>query len=86
MYRGITLGYGSPRTLSEANCRNCLGDIREFKPTLLVGVPAVWETVKKGVIANVDRGGSITKAAFWSAFNAKRYESRIEFVETMLTP
>jgi len=63
-----------------------LGDIREFKPTLLVGVPAVWETVKKGVIANVDRGGSITKAAFWSAFNAKRYESRIEFVETMLTP
>jgi len=72
LYRGITLGYGSPRTLSEANCRNCLGDIREFKPTLLVGVPAVWETVKKGVIANVDRGGSITKAAFWSAFNAKR--------------
>ncbi|PVH72850.1 long-chain-fatty-acid-CoA ligase-like protein [Cadophora sp. DSE1049] len=72
LYRGITLGYGSPRTLSEANCRNCLGDIREFKPTLLVGVPAVWETVKKGVIANVDRGGLIMKTAFWSAFHAKR--------------
>ncbi|KAG4440860.1 hypothetical protein IFR05_003673 [Cadophora sp. M221] len=72
LYRGITLGYGSPRTLSEANCRNCVGDIREFKPTLLVGVPAVWETVKKGVIANVDRGGPVLKAAFWSAFHTKR--------------
>ncbi|KAK0124186.1 long-chain fatty acid-CoA ligase [Cadophora gregata] len=72
LYRGITLGYGSPRTLSEANCRNCLGDIREFKPTLLVGVPAVWETVKKGIIANVDHGGTVMKSAFWSAFYAKR--------------
>ncbi|KAL5315222.1 hypothetical protein ACEPPN_017873 [Leptodophora sp. 'Broadleaf-Isolate-01'] len=72
LYRGITLGYGSPRTLSEANCRNCVGDIREFKPTLLVGVPAVWETVKKGVIASVDRGGPVLKAAFWSAFHTKR--------------
>ncbi|KAH7389212.1 long-chain-fatty-acid-CoA ligase-like protein [Cadophora sp. MPI-SDFR-AT-0126] len=72
LYRGITLGYGSPRTLSEANCRNCLGDIREFKPTLLVGVPAVWETVKKGVIANVNRGGAMMKTAFWSAFKAKQ--------------
>ncbi|KAH7318936.1 long-chain-fatty-acid-CoA ligase-like protein [Rhexocercosporidium sp. MPI-PUGE-AT-0058] len=72
LYRGVTLGYGSPRTLSEANCRNCAGDIREFKPTLLVGVPAVWETIKKGVIANVERGGPVLKTAFWSAFHAKR--------------
>jgi len=72
LYWGALMGYGSPRTLSEANCRNCKGDIQEFKPTILVGIPAVWETVKKGIIANVDKGGFIVRTAFWSAFATKR--------------
>lgn len=67
------MGYGSIRTLSAANCRNCLGDIQEFKPSLLVGIPTVWETVKKGVIANVDKGGPVVKTLFWSALYAKKY-------------
>lgn len=66
------MGYGSARTLSEANCRNCQGDIRELKPTLLVGIPAVWETVKKGIISNVNKGGIVMRTLFWSAFYAKR--------------
>ena len=66
------MGYGSPRTLSEANVRNCKGDIQELKPTLLVGVPAVWETVKKGIIANVAKGGKVVESVFWTAFCAKR--------------
>jgi long-chain acyl-CoA synthetase len=75
IYWGGTMGYGSPRTLSEANVRNCKGDIQELKPTLLVGVPAVWETVRKGIIANVSRGGRIVESVFWSAFYTKRYET-----------
>lgn len=75
LYWGATMGYGSPRTLSEANVRNCQGDIKELKPTLLIGVPAVWETVKKGIIANVSRGGKIKENVFWTAFNTKRYEA-----------
>ena len=69
------MGYGSPRTLSEANMRNCKGDIQEFKPTLLVGIPAVYETVKKGVIANIEKGGPVLKTLFWSAYYAKQYAS-----------
>lgn len=72
VYWGATMGYGSPRTLSEANCRNCKGDIQEFKPTILVGIPAVWETVKKGIIANVAKAGLIGRALFWGAFYMKR--------------
>jgi long-chain acyl-CoA synthetase len=75
IYWGGTMGYGSPRTLSEANVRNCKGDIQELKPTLLVGIPAVWETVRKGIIANVSRGGRIVESVFWSAFYTKRYET-----------
>ncbi|KAE9381137.1 acetyl-CoA synthetase-like protein [Stipitochalara longipes BDJ] len=73
LYWGATMGYGSPRTLSEANVRNCKGDIQELKPTLLIGVPAVWETVKKGIIANVSRGGKIVESVFWTAFYTKKF-------------
>jgi len=66
------MGYGSIRTLSQANCRNCLGDIQEYKPTLLVGVPTVWESVKKGVIANVDKAGPVVRSLFWGAMYAKQ--------------
>lgn len=65
------MGYGNPRTLSDTSVRNCKGDIREFKPTILVGVPAVWETVKKGIVAKVNASGPLVRNLFWSAMTAK---------------
>jgi len=38
IFRGIKLGYGSPKTLLDSSVRNCLGDIKELKPTLMAGV------------------------------------------------
>lgn len=67
------MGYGSPKTLSDASVRNCKGDIRELKPTVLVGVPAVWETVKKGIIGNVNKGGALVKGLFWGGLGAKNF-------------
>ncbi|KAL2159410.1 hypothetical protein VTH06DRAFT_2414 [Thermothelomyces fergusii] len=71
IYWGATLGYGNPKTLSDASVRNCNGDIREFKPTVLIGVPAVWETVKKGIIAKVSAGSPLVRALFWGALSLK---------------
>lgn len=65
------MGYGNPKTLSDNSVRNCKGDIREFKPTVLVGVPAVWESVKKGIVAKVNGGSPITRNLFWGAMWAK---------------
>lgn len=65
------MGYGNPKTISDNSVRNCAGDIREFKPSILVGVPAVWETVKKGIVAKVSKGNMITKNMFWGAMTAK---------------
>jgi len=67
------MGYGNPRTLSDNSVRNCKGDIREFRPTVLVGVPAVWETVKKGIVAKVNSSGMIVKNLFWGAMAAKGF-------------
>lgn len=71
LHWGSTMGYGNPKTLSDASVRNCNGDIREFKPSVLVGVPAVWESVKKGIIAKVNGGSPIVKNLFWGALWAK---------------
>jgi long-chain acyl-CoA synthetase len=73
LFWGGTMGYGNARTLSDANVRNCAGDIREFKPTILIGVPAVWETVKKGIIAKANAGSAITRNLFWGALAAKQF-------------
>ncbi|KAJ5233048.1 Long-chain-fatty-acid--CoA ligase 1 [Penicillium chermesinum] len=73
LFWGGTMGYGNPRTLSDTNMRNCKGDIREFKPTILVGVPAVWETVKKGVLAQLNKNNFIVKSLFWGGMSAKNF-------------
>lgn len=73
LFWGGTMGYGNPRTLSDASMRNCQGDIREFKPTILVGVPAVWESVKKGVLGQLNKNNFLVKSLFWGAMSAKNF-------------
>lgn len=67
------MGYGHPKTLSDQSVRNCKGDIREFKPTVLVGVPAVWESVKKGIVNKVSINNFVVKNMFWGAMAAKNF-------------
>lgn len=72
LFWGCTMGYGNPKTLSDASVRNCKGDIREFQPTILIGVPAVWESVKKGIVGKVNAGSFIVKNMFWGALSLKQ--------------
>lgn len=73
MFWGSTLGYGTVRTLSDTSVRNCKGDIREFQPSILVGVPHVWELIRKGIIGQVDNGSALVKSLFWGAMSAKSF-------------
>ncbi|KAI9800832.1 MAG: hypothetical protein M1825_003615 [Sarcosagium campestre] len=73
IFWGATMGYGGFRTLSDTSVRNCKGDIRELRPTILVGVPAVWETVKKGIVGKVNAGSFAVKKLFWGAMAAKSF-------------
>ena len=67
------MGYGHPRTLSDLSVRNCKGDIRELSPTILVGVPAVWEAVKKGIVGQLNKANFLVRSLFWSAMSAKKF-------------
>ena len=69
---GITFGYGRIKTLTNASVRKCKGDLCEFRPSIMVGVPAIWETIKKGVLAQVNHGGTFKKAMFNGSLKIKR--------------
>lgn len=73
LFWGGLMGYGNPKTLSDVSMRNSVGDIREFKPTILVGVPAVWESVKKGVLSKVNQSSVIVRSMFWGAMATKSF-------------
>lgn len=71
LYWGAVMGYGHPRTLTDTSVRNCEGDIRAFKPSIMVGVPAVWESVRKGIMSKVGPPGTLKRRVFLSAMKMK---------------
>ncbi|CCC69060.1 hypothetical protein NCAS_0C00700 [Naumovozyma castellii] len=70
---GGILGYANVKTLTNLSTRNCQGDLIEFKPTIMVGVAAVWETVRKGILTQLNKLPKITQKIFWFAYNAKKH-------------
>ncbi|KAJ4269826.1 long-chain fatty acid-CoA ligase [Fusarium torreyae] len=73
---GGTIGYGSPRTLSDTSVKNCAGDLRALQPTVMVGVPQVWETLRKGIMAKLETSSLILRNLFWGALSFKSFMSR----------
>ncbi|KAI9331187.1 hypothetical protein BDR26DRAFT_682209 [Obelidium mucronatum] len=71
LFMGTRIGYGSVKTLTDASVRNCKGDIRELRPTLFAGVPAVWEGIRKAVLGKVQNSSPVAQAIFNGAFYMK---------------
>lgn len=71
MYYGIAIGYGRVKTLTSNSVRKCEGDLVAFRPTLLVGVPAVWELIRKGIVSKVQAASATKKKLFDMSMWAK---------------
>lgn len=69
---GMPFGYGRVKTLTDASVRKCLGDIRAFRPTIMVGVPAVWEMIRKGIVGKLNEAGKLKKSVFNGAIAVKK--------------
>jgi long-chain acyl-CoA synthetase len=69
---GIPVGYGTIKTLTDASVRNCVGDLRCLRPTIMIGVPAVWELIKKGIDGKVKHSGALSQFVFHRAIAAKK--------------
>jgi long-chain acyl-CoA synthetase len=55
--------------LTDAFIRNCKGEISAFRPSIMVGVPAVCDSIRRGIVTKVNPGSPITKAIF----NTRRF-------------
>ncbi|KAI9477781.1 MAG: hypothetical protein EXX96DRAFT_568171 [Benjaminiella poitrasii] len=73
IFLGVTLGYGSIRTLTDVSVKNCKGDLQAFGPTIMTGVPQVWETIKKTVLSKVAERGERIEKVFMGAVGLKRF-------------
>ena len=69
---GVKMGYGRVKTLTDASVRKCKGDLVAFQPTILAGVPQVWETIRKGILAKVNASGFVKKTIFEGAMAVKK--------------
>ncbi|KAK4702079.1 long-chain acyl-CoA synthetase, partial [Phenoliferia sp. Uapishka_3] len=76
LYLGIPMGYGTIKTLTDTSVRNCVGDIRSFRPTILIGVPAVWELIRKGIVSKVKAGGKVKERLFYAALGLKKWSGK----------
>ncbi|KAN0120613.1 expressed putative fatty acid biosynthesis enzyme [Russula decolorans] len=72
VFLGICSGYGRVKTLTDQSVRNCKGDIKAFRPTIMVGVPAIWELIRKGILAQVNSSSSFRKSMFNGAMSVKK--------------
>jgi long-chain acyl-CoA synthetase len=72
VFIGMCSGYGRVKTLTDQSVRNCKGDIKAFRPSIMVGVPAIWELIRKGILSQVNSSGAVRKSMFNSAMSIKK--------------
>jgi long-chain acyl-CoA synthetase len=88
---GCAVGYADPRTISSKGaCRrkddgslqfkpdldNAPGAIQEFKPTVMAGVPKIWDIFKKGAEEVIGSGSPVLRFVFDVAFSGKALAER----------
>lgn len=70
---GNCIGYSDPKTLLHGP-EKCYptGGLEEFRPTLMAGVPKVWEGIKKGAEAKLEKSGDVANFLFKVALRLKK--------------
>lgn len=72
VFKGATAVYGRPKTLTDASVRNCKGDLSAYRPTVLFGVPGVWEMIRKGVVGELDKKGWLLQNLVYASMELKK--------------
>ncbi|KAI7880640.1 acetyl-CoA synthetase-like protein [Lichtheimia hyalospora FSU 10163] len=73
----VPIGYGTVRTLMpESVCGKDgqgkgKGDLETLQPTIMAGVPAIWERIRKGVMHELDKQHWSVRKAFDAAVETK---------------
>ncbi|KAG5508669.1 hypothetical protein JIQ42_08457 [Leishmania sp. Namibia] len=68
--RRAHVAFGTPRTLTDTTARPH-GDFTQFRPTLVIGVPRVFDTLKKAVEAKLPPVGTLKRQVFDYAYQSR---------------
>ena len=71
---GISIGYGHPLTLTNKSAgikEGTLGDVVALKPNVLVGVPLVFDNIRKGINEELKQRGKLSYEIFNFAVDYK---------------
>jgi len=71
----LVLSVGALTAYSKPFKQILLPDLITIKPTVIVSVPRIWESVYKGIVDNVKKGSKIQKAIFnWAISMGEKYK------------
>lgn len=70
--QGCTVCYADPRSLTTTGSYP-IGALEEYSPTLMVGVPKIWDTIKKGILAKVQAGSPVAQFLVKTAFEWRNF-------------
>eukprot|EP00817_Percolomonadidae_sp_ATCC50343_P001337 CAMPEP_0117418488 /NCGR_PEP_ID=MMETSP0758-20121206/250_1 /TAXON_ID=63605 /ORGANISM="Percolomonas cosmopolitus, Strain AE-1 (ATCC 50343)" /LENGTH=501 /DNA_ID=CAMNT_0005199003 /DNA_START=344 /DNA_END=1849 /DNA_ORIENTATION=+ len=81
---GGRVGYGNPRTLTDKGVgpvdgsAKRVGDIQAIKPTIMAGVPRVYDTIRKGAMEMVNKGSWLKQWLFGYAYSSKAAAVKVQ--------
>lgn len=76
MSLGMSIGYGSPLTMTDKSTgikKGCPGDFSVLKPTIATGVPLVLDRIRKGITEEIEGKGLFAKKLFEYVISYKRH-------------
>jgi len=72
IHYGVLICYADPKTLTTKGAYPT-GALEEFSPTIMAGVPKIWDVIKKGVEAKVNASSPVAKFLVQTAFQARTF-------------
>eukprot|EP00980_Cylindrotheca_fusiformis_P023319 scaffold10345_cov158-Cylindrotheca_fusiformis.AAC.11 len=73
---GVSLNYADPKSLT-ATGSYPIGALEYYRPTHMVGVPKIWDTIKKGIMSQVDSSSPIAQVLVHTALEWRTFATKI---------
>lgn len=74
MALGVPIGYAGIPTLTDKNLKNSDGDFVSLRPTIMVGAPAFFDTVKREILKKVREKSSFKQNMFNMGYSLSKKE------------
>lgn len=75
---GCCICYADPKTLTASGAYP-IGALEQYRPTMMVGVPKIWDVIKKGIQAKVGADSKVKQFLVNTAFESRMRARRFGF-------